>query len=170
MAIELEAVESGSPIPLEAGAYVVVVAGVEEAEGQQFGAQVKLLLDTVNELDAGGQPYTLWAWASRKLSTQSKLWRWVTAITGSPPEVGKVFRIEDLLLGKACRAQISEEVAPDGTTRKKVTDILPPSKRPAPAAAEALAPFCSECADPVTYYTAGGVAYCGAHGPQGGAV
>ena len=129
MSIELEATESGSPIPLEAGVYPATVSAVEEAPGGQYGDQVKLFLETA-ELGDDGLPIILWAWYSRKLTTKSKLYRCVTAITGSAPELGKVFRIEELLVGKPCRVQVSEETLDDGSTRKWVSDILGPSKRP----------------------------------------
>ena len=169
MTIELEATESGSPIPLEAGVYPAKVSGVEEAEGGQFGDQVKLLLLTDEPAD-DGEPIELWAWASRKLSTRSKLWKWVTAITGSMPEVGKTFKIEGLLIGKPCRVQISEERLDDGSTRKKVSEILAPSKRPEKVKeTEGGDPRCSECFGPLGtegYFTAAGEPYCGMHGPR----
>ena len=164
MAIELQAQESGSPIPLDAGVYAAKVSGVEEADGGQFGDQVKLLL-TTDEPDADGQPIELWAWASRKLTTRSKLWRWVTALTGSPPQLGRVFTIEDLLIGKPCRVQITEETLDDGTVRKKVSDILASSTRPANPA-EAVDGTCDDCGATVDYYTQSGAPYCDAHGPQ----
>ena len=166
MSIELQAQVSGTPIPLEAGVYAAKVSGVEEADGGQFGDQVKLLL-TTDEPDADGQPIELWAWASRKLTTRSKLWRWVTALTGSPPQLGRVFTIEDLLIDKPCRVQISEETLDDGTSRRKVSDILAPSKRPAQASAnEAERGNCAECGAAVDYYTQDGGAYCDSHGPR----
>jgi hypothetical protein len=178
MAIELTAEESGSPIPLEAGTYTVTVAKVEEAPGGQFGDQVKLYLETVDEADEDGQPFELWAFASRKLTTRSKLYRWTTAILGQPPTLGQPLRIEEALTGKPCRVQLEEVPADDGGTRKRVSAILPPSKRaangaaPPAAPADALADFCSECAAPVSYYdkAASGAfqAFCEAHGPRGG--
>ena len=172
MTIELEATESGSPIPLDAGTYPATVVSVEEAEGKpEFGgAQVKFFIEPAGAVDDDGRPLVLWAWASKKLTTKSKLWRWVTAITGSPPKVGKVFRIEDLLVGKPCRVQVGEEKLADGSTRKKVTDLFGPSKRPAPT--EEAETGCAECfarLEADGYSTAAGVAYCGQHGPRAAA-
>ena len=98
-----------------------------------------------------------------KLTTVSKLYGWVTAITGSPPEIGKQFVIDELLTGRPCRVQLSEETLKDGTTRKRVSDVLPPKKAAGPAA-----DTCSECLEPVSYYTADSVAFCESHGPKVG--
>ena len=94
----------------------------------------------------------------------------MTAITGSPPEIGRVFRIEELLIGKPCRVQISEERLDDDSTRKKVTDLFGPSKRPEKGKGTGGGdPRCSECFGPLGtegYFTAAGEPYCGLHGPR----
>lgn len=158
MAIELEAQESGQPIPLDAGTYPAVVESVEEAPGGTFGDQVKFYLKT-EEIGEDGEPIVLWAWASMKLTTMSKLFGWVTAITGSPPKIGQRFVVDELLTGKACRVQLSEETK-DGNTRKSVTDILAP-KKAAPAA-----DTCSKCDGDVFVFTAQGVPLCADHAPK----
>jgi hypothetical protein len=163
--IELIPQESGSPIPLEAGVYAVVVSDVEEAEGKQYGEQVKLFLQTVDETDDDGEPYELWAWASKKLTTRSKLFRWTANITGSLPVLGEPFRIREALIGRPCRAQISEVTGEDGTVRKKVSDVLPPSK-PKAAAKPPEPDTCSDCSTTVAYYAADGKPFCEAHGPR----
>ncbi len=160
--IELEAQESGQPIPLEAGTYPAVVEKVEPAPGGTFGDQVKFYLKT-EEMGEDGEPIILWAWASMKLTTASKLFGWVTAITGSPPELGKRFVINELLAGKPCRVSLGEETK-DGTTRKRVTDILAPGK--APPTAVSTADTCSQCNEDVFAFTAQGTPFCASHMPK----
>ena len=162
MAIELESKESGQPIPLDAGTYPAVVESVEEAPGGTFGDQVKFYLKTEEVVD-DGEPIVLWAWASMKLTTMSKLYSWVTAITGSPPETGRRFVIDELLTGKPCRVQLSEETK-DGNPRKRVTDILAPKK--APPTAAATADTCSQCNEDVFAFTAQGTPFCASHMPK----
>ena len=163
MAIELEAQESGQPIPLDAGTYPAVVESVEEAPGGTFGDQVKFYLKT-EEMGEDGEPVVLWAWASMKLTTMSKLFGWVTAIAGSPPKIGQRFVIDDIV-GKPCRVQLSEETK-DGNTRKRVTDILAP-KNPAPAATPA-ADTCSQCSEDVFAFSSQGTPFCVSHMPKAG--
>ena len=159
MAIELESKESGQPIPLDAGVYPAVVESVEPVPGGQFGDQVKLFLKT-EEISDDGDPIILWAWASMKLTTMSKLYGWVTAITGTPPEIGKRFVVDEMLTGKPCRVQLSEETLTDGTTRKRVTDILAPKK------AAPTSDTCSQCNRDVFVFDAQGVPLCADHSPK----
>ena len=158
MGIELESKESGQPIPLDAGLYPAVVESVVPEPGGQFGDQIKLYLKT-EEIGDDGEPIILWAWASMKLTTMSKLYGWVTAITGSPPETGKRFVIDEILVGKPCRVQLSDETR-DGTTRKRVTDILAPKK------AAPTSDTCSQCDRGVFVFDAQGVPLCADHAPK----
>ena len=165
--IRIEATESGTPIPLDAGTYPAVISSIERAEGspEYGGEQVKFFLET-QVVGDDGEPIILWAWATLKLSTQSKLTRWVTAITGGPPELGKVFEIQNLV-GKPCRVQISEDRQDGGSTRKRVTDLFGPLKQ-APVE-QAPDKGCTECFGPLGtegYFTATGDPYCAAHGPR----
>ena len=64
--------------------------------------------------------------ASRRMSENSKLGRWVAAILGRLPEVGEEVSARDLV-GKDCRIAVKHRTSSDGKTFANVTDVLAPA-------------------------------------------
>jgi hypothetical protein len=62
--------------------------------------------------------------ASRRLSENTKLGRWVSAILGRIPEVGQDVKAEDLL-HKDCRVVVKHKTNADGKVFANVIEVLP---------------------------------------------
>jgi len=106
---------------LDPGQYVVKVADLELTEGQ-YGKQIQWSL-RVKDSDA-----TLKAWTSAKMSSGSKLGKWVVALTGSLPEA---FEPLDFL-GMECLATVATEMRADGSEYNKVTALRAPRRKVKP--------------------------------------
>ncbi len=158
MSLEIEATEARNLIDIEAGIYAATVTGVEPAEGT-FGEQIKFSFSVDGQTTEDGDPLELWGWASQKLNPKSKLWKWAKVLTGQEPVKGTVFDVEDLV-GKRCSLLVIREETDEGV-RCKVKDVLAPKKAAAPTS-----DTCSECLDPVSYFTPEGGAFCDDHGPR----
>ena len=63
--------------------------------------------------------------ASRRLSENTKLGRWVSAILGRTPEVGDEVRAQDLL-HKDCRVVVKHRANDDGQVFANVVEVLSP--------------------------------------------
>ncbi len=62
--------------------------------------------------------------ASRRLSENTKLGRWVSAILGSVPEVGEEVKAQNLL-HKDCRVVVRHRTNPEGQLFANVVEVLP---------------------------------------------
>ena len=100
------------------------VTGVQDMDGQH-GTMVRIefTLATDDEWD-GRRVIGL---ASKKLSENTKLGRWVAAIRGHMPSVGEEVTPEDLLR-KHCRVVIKHKTSPDGKVFANVVEVLTAGK------------------------------------------
>lgn len=168
MSFELEATESGNPIDIPAGVHAGTVMAIEKAEGQFYGGgQVKFTVELDGQTKDDGSPLDMWAWANAKLSTKSKLTRWVKAL-GQTPVIGQTFDVEKLA-GLRCGVLVEREELKDGV-RCRVKELLPPtngSKPQATAHPMEEPEYCSEpdCVQNLAYFDADGKPYCTQHGP-----
>ncbi len=158
MPIDIELVATPGMAILESGTYPATVTSIEPDDGQ-YGAQLRFEFTVDGQRDENSNPITLLAWASQKLSPQSKLWAWWVALTGKPPEVGATHK-SSTLIGKKCRLVI-EEVETDNGPRSRVKAVW------APAAKAEVTANCKECGAEPQYFDADGAGYCDAHGPRG---
>jgi len=111
--------EATGPVP--EGEYIATATDIRNAEGPH-GPMVRIdfTLTTDNEHD-GRQVSGL---ASKRMSENTKLGRWITAILGRVPEVGAEVTSQDLI-GKDCRITVKHRTNPDGKTFANVADVLP---------------------------------------------
>jgi hypothetical protein len=155
----LEAYQSGKPLDVDPGVYPATVKEVEKVTGE-FGEQMRFTFTLDGDPD--NEP---WAWCSYKLGTQTKLWRWFTALKGRAPTIGEKLAPRDLV-GCRCQLIVGLKKARDGSEVKGVTDLLPAAKA-AKAAPQPLedAGACW-CGGPLDSYSAAGVALCGKHAAE----
>jgi hypothetical protein len=147
----LEAYQSGKVLDCDPGVYAATVAEVETVSGE-FGEQLRFTFTLDDDPDA--EP---WAWASRKLGTQTKLWRWVTALKGRPPDIGERLAPRDLV-GLRCQVVIGAKKTKSGDEVLGVTDVLPAKRTKVPGVPHPLesAPAPTPAPDPDAR------CYCGA--------
>jgi len=157
----LVAYESGKPMNVEPGIYPATVDALDEIDGQ-FGLQWRFTFK-LNEF-----PEELpWAWASAKLGTKTKLYRWATALLGRPLAIGeRLVRAE--LVGKPCNVIIKEkpDMEAEGGVRRYVDDILGVKKAAAKAKAAGPLDDACFCGKPVSSYTPDGRGLCEEHAKQ----
>ena len=159
LSLQIDATEAKSLIDIPTGSYPATVSKVEAADGQ-YGDQVKFYFDVLGQRTTDGEPLELWAWASQKLNPRTKLWRWTKVLTGQEPVKGNAYDLESLV-GASCSLLVVRTEETEGV-RCRVQDIGPGRK-----AASAPAPdTCSQCSEPVAFYTPAGVALCEAHAPK----
>jgi hypothetical protein len=154
----LVAYESGNPMNLEAGLYAAKVNSIEEIDGQ-FGPQWRLEFALDDHPD--DKP---WAWATAKLGTRSKLYKWATALLGRPLAVGERLTKEQLV-GRPCTLIIKERPdveAADGV-RRYVDDLLAVKKSAAKPKPDADTCFCGGA---LFAYAANGAALCEKHSKE----
>jgi len=160
----LEAYQSGKPLDCDPGVYAATIKEIEKVTGE-FGDQLRFTF-TIDDLP-DEEP---WAWCSYKLGTQTKLWRWFTALKGRAPTIGEKVSPRDLV-GCRCQLVIGPKKSKSGDEVLGVTDLLrakatkaapqPPEATPAPeAAAECY------CGEPVDSYTSAGVPLCARHAKE----
>jgi len=113
----LEVHESGKGLSVEAGLYPAIVREVEPVEGQ-FGPQWRFTFTLDEHPDE--EP---WAWATAKLGTKTKLFRWAGILLGRTLGLGEQLARSDLV-GKRCQVLIVDSIDADGETRRKVDDIM----------------------------------------------
>jgi len=103
------------------GEYDAKVTGVQDMDSAH-GPTVRIdfLLHTDDEWDER----RVSGLASKKLSENTKLGRWVVAIIGHMPSVGEEVTPEDLLR-KHCRVVIKHKTSPDGKVFANVVEVLP---------------------------------------------
>ena len=97
------------------------VTSVQDTDGQHGPmVRIEFTLATDDEWDER----RVVGLASRRLSEDTKLGRWVAAILGHMPAVGEEITIDDLL-HKHCRVVVKHKTNTDGKTFANVTDVLP---------------------------------------------
>jgi len=100
------------------------VTGVQDMDGQHGPmVRIEFTLATDDEWDERHVS----GLASKKLSENTKLGRWIAAIIGHIPSVGEEITIENLL-HKHCRVVIKHKTSPDGKTFANVVDVLAAGK------------------------------------------
>jgi len=103
------------------GEFDAEVTGVRDMEGQHSPmVRVEFTLSTDDEWDER----RVSGLASKKLSEDTKLGRWVAAILSHMPSVGKEITVEDLL-HKHCRGVIKHKTRSDGKVFADVVEVLP---------------------------------------------
>ncbi len=114
--------EAATTVP--EGEFEAEVTGAQDMDGTH-GPTVRLdfLLHTDDEWDER----RVTGLATKKLSENTKLGRWVAAIIGHMPSVGEEITIENLL-HKHCRVVIKHKTSPDGKTFANVVDVLAAGK------------------------------------------
>jgi len=170
----LEVHESGKGLSIEPGAYPGTVARIEPVTGE-FGDQWQFAF-TLDEYP-DEEP---WAWATAKLGTKTKLYRWAGILLGRPLALGEQLARSDLV-GKCCQVLIAERPDRDGENRRVVTDILKPKgalprplesappPTPAPASLkvgvvnEPTPPETCFCGAPIAAYSPTGEPLCTEH-------
>jgi len=164
----LTAHESTAGLSVEAGLYPATVTAVEPETGQ-FGDQWKFVF-TLDEHPAE----EAWAWATAKLGTKTKLFRWAGILLGRPLALGEQLG-RAALVGKRCQVLIVDSVDATGETRRKVDDIMkakavakvlesaPVSAPPTPAPEPDETCFCGA---PVASYSPSGEPLCAAHADE----
>ena len=96
------------------------VTSVQDMDGQH-GPMVRIEFTLATDDEWDGRRVT--GLASKKLSENTKLGRWIAAIIGHMPSVGEEITIEKLL-HKHCRVVIKHKTSPDGKTFANVVDVL----------------------------------------------
>lgn len=109
------------------GVHAVTIVGIEEDQQE------------TDELDSGGMPVMrkylrivfedkdkkhMNGFCSEKVGTRSKLYGWITHVTGQEPVVGTSFDVMSLV-GKKCRVYVQDARKKDGTLYRKIGDVLP---------------------------------------------
>lgn len=112
-------VEEAAAVAAE-GEYDAVVSSVRDQDGQH-GPMVRIEFTLSSDDESDGQKVS--GLATMKLSENTKLGRWVTAILGRMPAVGDEITIDDLL-HKHCRVVIGHKTSADSKTFANVVDVL----------------------------------------------
>ena len=119
--LEVPVTPAKGAVSIPSGPYDATVASVEADEGE-FGAQVKFIFRLNGETDdATGDPIELWAWSSLKVNPRTKLYKWISALTGATPVVGGKFDV-GTLTGLPCRVLVNLEDGDEGP-RARVIDV-----------------------------------------------
>ena len=113
----LTAHESTAGLSVEAGLYPATVTAIEPVTGE-FGDQWKFTFALDEYPDE--QP---WAWATAKLGTKTKLFRWAGILLGRPLALGEQLS-RSTLVGKRCQVLIVDSMDKEGNPCRKVEDIL----------------------------------------------
>jgi hypothetical protein len=103
------------------GTFDAEVTGVQDMDGQH-GPMVRIEFKLAT--DDEGDDRRVTGLASKKLSENTKLGRWVEAILGRMPNVGEEITVYNLL-HKHCRVVVKHKTNTDGKTFANVTDVLP---------------------------------------------
>lgn len=103
------------------GAYDATPVDVRLIDGPH-GEMVKIDFMLSGDEDCEGRQVS--GVASRRLSENTKLGRWIAAILGRVPEVGEDVKAQDLL-HKECRVVVKHKTSPDGKTFANVADVQP---------------------------------------------
>ncbi len=121
----------GGNSPLEAGTYAVMCTDIKPdyLENSQYDPNVyRFTLETTEVLDSDSRGIELTAISSRKLTPNSKLTRWVTALVGHIPEIGGEIDLEEVV-GKHCLMVVVMRKSEQGGEFARVDDLIPAPKR-----------------------------------------
>ncbi len=169
---------SGAWADVEAGSYDATITGFTDAGVSTVypkdGPRVRLELTLDGMLDDEGNPIVMYRYDSQKMTTgamTSNLWKWAEA-AGIPPQKGVGFKMSNFL-GCKVQAVVNVEKKADGTSRPKVTALLPPRKNRSGLAASVRAEQpenvnqdiggCIVCDEPGTAFSPKGKPLCEAH-------
>ena len=103
------------------GTFDAEVTGVQDMDGQH-GPMVRIEFKLAT--DDEGDDRRVTGLASKKLSENTKLGRWVAAILGRTPQVGEEITVDDLH-HKHCRVVVKHKTNTDGKTFANVVEVLP---------------------------------------------
>jgi hypothetical protein len=102
------------------GTFDAEVTGVQDMDGQHGPmVRIEFTLSTDDEWDER----RVTGLASKRLSENTKLGRWVAAILGHMPEVGEEITVDDLL-NRKCRIVVKHKTNPDGKTFANVAEVI----------------------------------------------
>lgn len=107
------------------GEYHATPVDVRLAEGPH-GEMVKIDFMLSGDDECDGRQVS--GVASRRLSENTKLGRWVSAILGRVPEVGEEVKAQDLL-HKDCRVVVKHRTNGEGQVLANVVELTGPSPR-----------------------------------------
>ena len=102
------------------GTFDAEVTGIQDMDGQH-GPMVRIEFKL--STDEEGDERHVAGVASKKLSENTKLGRWVVSILGHMPAVGKEITVEDLL-HKHCRVVVKHKTNTEGKVFANVVDVL----------------------------------------------
>ncbi len=125
MPINITVKETEVPEPVKEGLYDATVKQIDEGTGT-FGDYLKISFEIVGGEFKGVAKSAV---ASKKLSKsksgkKSKLFEFVTAITGVEPEAEENLDIEKLI-GNKCKILVKNGQEKDGITYQNVTEVMP---------------------------------------------
>jgi hypothetical protein len=152
----LEAYESAKPMNLEPGIYPATVGNIDEIDGK-FGLQWRFEF-SINDYPEEAP----WAWATAKLGTKTKLYRWATALLGRPLAIGEKL-VKAQLIGLPCNVIVKEapDIERESGVKRYVDDILGVKK--AKAKTDTPLPDNCFCGKPVHSYSSTGAPLCEKH-------
>ena len=107
------------------GEYAATPVDVRLSEGPH-GEMVKIDFMLSGDDECDGRQVS--GVASRRLSENTKLGRWVSAILGRVPEVGEEVKAQDLL-HKDCRVVVKHRTNGEGQVLANVVELTGPSPR-----------------------------------------
>jgi hypothetical protein len=109
------------------GIHDVVVADIELDEyetGQTDSEGKPLVRQYVRFVFRRPDGTEMSGFANAKISTRSKLYQWITKITGQAPMVGRHYDLKTLV-GKKCRVYVKRVVDENGSMYNRIDDVLP---------------------------------------------
>ena len=158
----LEAYESGKPMNLEPGIYPARVGDIVDTEGE-WGPRWRFEFNIDDYPDE-----TPWAWATAKIGTKTKLFKWASALLGRPLAIGEKL-VRSQLIGLPCNVIIKEvpDAERDSGMRRYVDDIIR-AKSAGTGSGKAVIPSAilpdnCFCGKPVHSYSSTGAPLCEKH-------
>ena len=103
------------------GEHRATLTNIRDVDGQH-GATVRM--DFILSADDEWDGREISGIASKRLSENTKLGRWVSAILGRIPEIGEEVTAETLI-HKDCRVVVKHKTNADGKTFANVVEVLP---------------------------------------------
>ena len=132
---EFQAASDGGPV-LEPGPYILELLRIEDAEGGQYGPQVRWSFAVTEPeapdqplLGSDGEPYVFYQWSSTTMKPGSKGRPWVEAIYGRPLANGERPR-PDLMIGRRMKVLIVHVSDANGKTRARISSEVAPKPYP----------------------------------------